>query len=373
MKIAIVAPVFPPYSGGIGNVAWNNARALQKLGHEIIVLTPDYGQPDIAADFKIIKIKPVLKYGNAAFVPALQKLLCEKFDIIHLHYPFFGGAEVVWKAKRGSGWKLVLHYHMDVVGAGLLGLIFRLHTKFILPKIIKAADKIIVTSFDYARHSKISKFLKQNPDKFVEVPNGVDIAEFKPKEKDYQLEKIYNLSNKKIILFVGALDKAHYFKGVNYLLQALAKLGQNVKLIIVGGGGLLNHYQMLAKKLQVDGRVIFAGKVSNADLPRHYNAADVVVLPSIDKSEAFGLVLLEGMACGKPVVASDLPGVRTVVDGAGFTTKPKNAADLAEKIKKILENDELAKKFGEQGRFKVEQKYSWEIIGEKLGNLYKSL
>ncbi|MFA6322217.1 MAG: glycosyltransferase family 4 protein [Candidatus Buchananbacteria bacterium] len=382
MKIAILTSTFPPYSGGIGNVAAFNAKELVKLGHDVTVFTPLY-QPVAkeTKDLKIIRIKPRFKYGNAAYVPKLKKML-KGFDIIHLHYPFFGGAEVVWQKRRRwkkQGTKIVLHYHMDVVGSGLLKSIFSLHKVMLLGRMIKMADKVILTSFDYGQNSDLAKWLAKEPEKFVAVPNGVDTKKFFPMPKDSDLLKKYDLAqNEKVVLFVGGLDKAHYFKGVEFLLEAMARLGQvgyGWRLIIVGGGDLQEYYASIANQLRIHKKTIFTGRVGDQDLPKHYNLADVCILPSVDKSEAFGLVLVEAMACGKPVIATNLAGVRSVVTDNinGLLVEPKNADDLANKINYILNNPAEAENFGRAGLIQARAKYDWQIIGNQLEAIYKSL
>jgi len=118
-------------------------------------------------------------------------------------------------------------------------------------------------------------------------------------------------------------------------------------------------------------KIIFAGGVSDAELAECYNLADAFVLPSTDRSEAFGLVLLEAAACGKPSIASDLPGVRTVVRNGltGLLAKAADADDLAEKIKQLFSNGEEIKKMGETARQMVLEKYGWEkVAAEYLKN-----
>ncbi|MFA6215189.1 MAG: glycosyltransferase family 4 protein [Patescibacteria group bacterium] len=382
MKIAIVTPTFPPYAGGIGNVAAANARELVKLGHEVTVFTPLY-QPvtEEITDLVIKRVKPLFKYGNAAYVPSLKKLLAG-FEIIHLHYPFFGGAEVIWLKSskfKAHGSKLVLHYHMDVVGEGILKLFFKLHNQFILPKIIRMADKVIFTSLDYGQNSNVRNLMAKNPDKFIEVANGVNTEEFLPTEKDKSLLAKHAIEpEEKVVLFVGGLDKAHYFKGVEYLIEAMSRLKQlpyRWKLIIVGAGELQRQYADWAAQLNLEAKTIFTGYVPNQDLPKYYNLADVVVLPSVDKSEAFGLALVEGMSCGKPVVATNLPGVRSVVDDGvnGLLVKIKDEDDLASKINYLLANSEIAGQFGLAARQKAEKQYDWGIIGQKLEQIYQKL
>ena len=140
------------------------------------------------------------------------------------------------------------------------------------------------------------------------------------------------------ILFVGALDKAHYFKGVDVLLKAMRDL--EYKLMIVGDGDLRSYYEAKAKNLGIDDGVVFTGRVSNEELSRYYQSADVFVLPSIDKSEAYGMTLLEAMAHGLPVVASNLPGVRSLVgEDRGLLVEPGDSSDLARVLTEILIDD----------------------------------
>jgi len=407
MKIAQVVCTFPPYPGGIGNVAFYNSLELARLGHDVFVFTSKqpfftppvnglHGGYEEGSLLKIKRLLPLFHYGNAAFLPQLFwqlngfDKLTTSFDIIHLHYPFFGGAEVIWLKKLlNKKTKLVITYHMDVVGRGLLGCFFRFHNKFLMPRIIESADKVIVTSFDYAENSNLAPFLKKRKEKFTEIPCGVLINYFKPREKSQELLLKYNLRKEdKIILFVGNLDRAHYFKGVDYLLRAFAllqkrlgveqirqKQGGRIRLLVVGAGELLPGYQKLARDLGIENKVIFTGFIPNGELAKHYNLADIFVLPSIDKSEAFSLVVLEAASSGKPVIASNLAGVRSVVKEGetGLLVEPRNEGDLAKIISFLLGEEELRRRMGEAGRRMVEEKYSWEKIGKRLEEVYREV
>ena len=154
-------------------------------------------------------------------------------------------------------------------------------------------------------------------------------------------------------------------------MSRLTQATSGWNLVIVGEGELKSRYQALAARLKIESRAKFVGYVAEKDLPKYYNLADVVVLPSIDKSEAFGLVL----ACAKPVIASNLPGVRSVVAEKvdGLLVEPRNIDELANKINYLLLNPELGVKYGKAGRVKVEAQYSWQIIGMQLDQLYQSL
>jgi len=248
----------------------------------------------------------------------------------------------------------------------LLLKVLSLPSKFIFNSLFNNADAITCASLDYIKNSEISKFYKNNDKKFYEISFGVDINKFKPSEQK-------KINNKLNILFVGGLDKAHYFKGLNILLKSLSKLQKdNYKLTVVGSGDLREKYEEQADKLGIKKFVKFAGRVSDKDLPSYYGNADVFVLPSINRCEAFGLVLLEAMACGVAVIASSLPGVRSVFKNNehGFLVNPGDSDDLTSKIKIFLENKDLIKKMGEAGRKLVEDEYDWNKVGKKLDLIY---
>jgi len=128
----------------------------------------------------------------------------------------------------------------------------------------------------------------------------------------------------------------------------------------------------MAVDLKIKDKVIFVGNISNDQLIKFYNLTDIFVLSSISRSEAFGLVLLEAMACGKPIIVSNLPGPRTLVKEGenGFKVKPGDADDLAKKIGLILKDRQLIKKMGENALKLVREKYNWKEIVQKLEKIY---
>lgn len=378
MKIAQVVSTFPPYHGGMGNVAYQIADKLSNLKYDVTVFTPRRGSFDhsLVSYFRISKLVPIFRYGNAAEVFQLV-WRAWGYHVIHLHYPFIGACSgiILLKFLRQRKIKLILHYHMDLVGQGWKSYIFKLYNKIFLPILVKKSNKIIVTSRDYLAESLLAKYQTKYGYKIVEVPNGVDIDFFRPNLPDNILKERFDLKSKKIVLFVGGLDSAHYFKGVNYLLKAVQLLNRkDVKLILVGDGDLKQVYIDLAQSFDIHDQVIFTGYVPDGELIKYYNLCDFFILPSIDKSEAFGMVLLEAMACGKPVIATNLPGVRQVVSEKidGRIVRPKDAENLAEQIKYFLDNPRQIIKYGNAGRIKVLGKYSWSIIVQKIIELYQS-
>jgi len=369
MKIAQITCVFPPYKGGIGNVAHDFSKMLAETGNEITVFTPDYGQIlEEKHDFKIILLKPWLRMGLGSFSPQLFFKL-SNFDVVYLHYPFFGTAEVVWLAKIlfPKKFKLIINFLMDVDSSSFLFKILSLPTRVIRNSLFKRADTIICASLDYVKNSDIAKIYKKYPAKFKEIPFGVDTDKFAPSSQ----KKDSNIKN---ILFVGALDKAHYFKGVDILLKTLSNIQHPTSNIqIVGDGDLKPQYEKQTKELNINDKVEFLGKVPDEELPKVYQQADLFVLPSINKNEAFGLVLLEAMACGVPIIASDLPGVRTVFENGkqGLLAKPADSEDLKNKIEKILADEEKRKEMGKEARILALEKYSWQEVSKKLNKIIK--
>ncbi|OGH78283.1 MAG: hypothetical protein A2469_02195 [Candidatus Magasanikbacteria bacterium RIFOXYC2_FULL_40_16] len=395
MKIAHIVSSFPPYYGGMGNVVFQTAEELKKRGHEVVVYTPQYLEskeikggeenqeeehtPELQEQIDNVKrLTPSFQYGNAARLPQLYEEL-KGFDLVHFHYPFFGTAGIIkrWK-KNNPQIPLVVTYHMDPRGLGWKGMLFKMYSKHYSNRVLAVADKIIASSFDYVNSSEVAQTVKDFPDKWVELPFGVDADRFRPRETPAQLLELYNLDPKiPIVLFVGGMDRAHYFKGIPILLEALSILKKQktpVQALLVGDGELRKEFEFNVKIFGLSEYAKFAGYVSNDDLPYYYNAADIFVLPSIHQGEAFGMVLLEAMASGIPVLASNLPGVRTVAEDGGRVFATSNARDLAESIYGFFINDEDNQlMWREKVRKIVEEKYAWEPIVDKLEEIYNSL
>jgi glycosyltransferase involved in cell wall biosynthesis len=318
-----------------------------------------------------------LKYGNAAHLPELKSEL-DPFDIVHLHYPFFGTANVVrkWKLRHPEK-PLVVTYHMDTRGPGWKGLFFKYYTAFWMPKILDAADCIAVSSFDYAESSNAAKHFRENPNKWIELPFGVNLERFQPRQKSAELIKRYGLDpSLPTLLFVGGMDAAHYFKGIPNLLQALFALKRNsvpIQALFIGDGELREKFIVQAENLGLTECVHFVGRVSVEDLPLVYNLGDLLVLPSVHKGEAFGLVILEAFASGLPVVATDLPGVRTVAEKAGLLVQPNDPAGLAEAIAGYFSTNTDKGAWQKKARSVAEDFYAWGPICERLAEVYAQL
>jgi glycosyltransferase involved in cell wall biosynthesis len=277
----------------------------------------------------------------------------------------------------GAHGKLVVYYHMDAIGSGWLRPFISLHSRLMMPRIIRSADRVLVTTMDYAEKGNLSRLVETRPGLFRELKLTVDIDRFAPGPRDAGLSSRLGLSSSdRVVLFVGGLDRAHYFKGLSKLLLAMTVPElERARLIVVGSGDLMPQYEAEAERLGLRGRAVFAGKVADGELPDYYRLADVLAFPSTDKSEAFGIAALEALSSGVPVVASDLAGVRTIVrDGeTGLRVPAGSASALALAVSRLLEDDELRRKTGESARQMVVREYSdsarmegWSLVLEEL-------
>ena len=233
-----------------------------------------------------------------------------------------------------------------------------------------------MVSKDHAAHCRLAPIFLNRWQDIVEVPNGVDVELFNPGVDGTTIRQHYNIPNDAlVILFVGGLDRAHHFKGVVYLIDAFTLIpDQKALLMIVGDGDLRQQFEQLAALSGVADRVIFTGVVPNEELPPYYTAADIFVLPSFPP-ESFGIVLIEAMACGLPVIAHDIPGVRSVVDdkGNGLLMQPGNKAALVKSIEYLLADPEIRKDIGINAREKAEAKYTWSNAASKLVDIYDGI
>ncbi len=380
MRIAHVTPVYPPYTGGIGNVAYEYAVALARDDNQVTVLTPRYSQATPPSQgragggyqhskVKVQKLKPWYKWGNAALLPQLLWEL-KKFDVLHLHYTFYGAS--IFTALSALIWRkpLIVTYHMKPVADGWLGSIFQIYRLFAEPFVFFAAKIICASSIDYAQSVGL------RPKKLVELPFSVDIDRFHPADASDIRAKHGISKDSKVIVFVGGLDDAHYFKGVDILIESCARLTDDVdwNLIIVGDGNRRGVYEELAEQKRIKNKVHFAGRLSRADLPRYYQAADVHVLPAVNQCEAFGLVTLEAAASGLPSIVSNLPGVRTLVKEreTGLIVPPSDIGALTLALTFMLQKDDLRQKAGQEARVRAEQRFAPGVIYKQLKDVYKS-
>lgn len=369
---------FPPYYGGTGNVCYHNARVLAARGHDVHVYTAAWpGESDDPPGVSVHRLRPGISIGNALLLPGLIRAL-RRFDVVHLHCPFIGGGELATAVARIRRMPLVVTYHNDLAAPGARGALFAVYRRTLAPAILAGARRVAVVADGYAAESPLLGVLARSRDaRLLEVPNGVDTARFHPGVDGAPIRRAHGIPGDAfVVAFSGVLDTAHHFKRLDLLLRAVGGTAVDRPwLLVVGGGSLLPVYRQLAIDSGIGDRVSFVGRVPHADVPSYIAAADVLALPS-DGVESFGMVLIEAMACGRPVIATDLPGVRDVVDNErdGLLVPPGDVAAMSRAIDKFARMPPAVRRaMGAAGRLKVEDRYQWERIGERLEALYESV
>ena len=282
LRIAHVTAVFPPYWAGTGNVAYYNALELARRGHEVHVFTAQYplnGYHD-PEEMIIHRLWTPFRIGNAPLTPTLIWKL-RNFDLIHLHWPFIFGAELTWLTLKFSKTPYVLTYHLDLKADRKW--IFGPYQSFWGTILVRDARKILAVSVDHLKSSMIYPYLKNRPEDIIEVPNGVDTEQFNPTVSGTVIRTHYGIPEGAcVILFVGAMDKAHEYKGVPDLINAFGVLNNSqVWLLLIGSGELLPTYQKLAMNhsLHYHNQVIFTGAKAYNQLPVYLQQLICVYCP----------------------------------------------------------------------------------------------
>lgn len=393
IKILVATTTFPRWKGDTTpSFVYDLTKRLQDIGFEVVVLAPHYYG---AEKFEIMDSMRVYRFSyfyplkyqklcyNGGMLPNLRKSFLAKFqlpvlmmsemynifkiiknekiDLIHAHWIIPSGllcsiAKIILRKK------LIISVHGSDIS-----LIKHPFFKFIGKQILRMADTCTVNSA--ATKNSVLSVVKLSKEPII-IPMGVDLNIFQPFKN---VEVNNNYVKKPCIMTVGRLDKK---KGINYLIDAMPKVIHkfpDVKLVIVGEGPEKDNLINQIKMLSLEGNIYMAGAVQNKELPKYYNRADLFVLPSLE--EGLGVVLLEAMACGTPVIGSDVGGIPDVIiDGKnGFLFKPRDSGDITEKILDCLSNETLLRNFSISGLSIVAEKFCWTAIAEKFSDEYMVL
>lgn len=373
MKICMVSDTYYPYIGGIPEHILNLSRTLRKHGHTVKILTTNFKgkmiktletNHDEEFNFRIGNGLTIRANKSLAIIPfgwrmsdKVEKFFQqENFDIIHIHGSLAPMLPVL--AIRHSNAINVITFHASHPKDGK----YLLFSHLLEPYMDKLHGRIAVSTT--AHDSNMHYF---SGDCRI-IPNAINTELFNPAIKP--LPQFVNSRPK--ILFLGRFEPR---KGLKYLLQSLPIIKEQIPnvLLIICGAGLLGYaYQEYMSK-DIKENIYIAGLITGEERPYYYASCDVFCAPSIGH-ESFGIVLLEAMATGKPVVASDISGFRTVVDDGveGLLAAPREPQAIADCIIQILSDKKLAKTMGDAGRRKA-LAYSWEAITEQVEDYYNEL
>ena len=364
MKIALVSPYDFASFGGVTEHITHLASELQRRGHEVHIMAPAsrsaFGNSPV----------PFHRLGTPVAVPAngsvarismgprlssevKQILASGAFDIIHLHEPMLPALPLaVLRASRATNIGTFHAYRRSnfayFYGKPILRYFFgKLHGRI---AVSGAAREFVAEHF---------------PGSYQVIPNGIDFAHFsKPQPPIEGLD-----DGRPNILFVGRLEKR---KGLSHLLRAWGQVRNAVpdaRLVVVGAGSALKHYQRFVQGRGTDD-IVFTGRVPAADLPRYYQSACIFCAPSTGQ-ESFGIVLLEAMSAGAPIVTTSIPGYREVVtdEQEALLVPPKDADALATALIRLLKDPDLRARLGTAGR-RAAARYDWARVADEVLDYY---
>ena len=361
-----VGKYYPPYYGGIPGYIQLLSEGLK--GHyrvTVLVANTSWQKTEERdEDLHIIRVPRMMELRSTAICPTLPGELRKlQPDLVHLHFPD-PMAHLAF-LRSGINTKLVVSWHGDITRQEFLLHFYRRP----LRKILESADAVIAGSPPFRDGSRILADVRS---KCTVIPYGIDLASYSMTEAiRTHVEKLKPAYGERIVLFVGRL--VHY-KGLEFLLEAMR--GVDACLVIIGTGYLESELRAQAERLGILDRVKIWGGASPSDLVAHLHACALLVLPSINESESFGLVQLEAMACRKPVVSTNLAtGVPWVnQDGrTGFVVPPRDVAALRRAIQQILDNPGLRREFGEAGWRRVESEFTGELHMRRVLELYEGV
>lgn len=339
----MIVSCFPPSKGGVENSSYKLAIGLANSGHHVTVVTSSRGKyvghyVEQMGPLRVIRFPEKYFLFEAPLVPRIAlAALTEDYDILHVHGmtpPMTDLAILFGKIRRKP---VVLTYHNDahLTTPGFFGgIVEAVYSKFAIP-ILALTDRVVSSTQSYAETSPILRhFMK----KVSIIPWGTSaIARRNDDARPYTPTSGSDRNGKKRLLFVGQMKE---YKGVNILLEAVANLnrhGHQVSAELVGAGPHLNSLKSAAHLLKLNDNVRFWGEVSDEVLSQMFDYCDALVLPSLNRREAFGLVQLDAFAAGKTVVASDIAGVKDVARmGKGYLARPNDVSSLVQNISLAL-------------------------------------
>lgn len=366
--------------GGAEIAAYNLITNLSKY-HEINVFTSSINSKYSTESYEHIYIERYGSYfeiGNTKISPNLfRKPLIYDIDIIHGHNSTPPGVIAALNYAKNKDKPLIITHHGCGEFDNKFGSLIRkvglyVYDKFLLDQVFSYADIIISPSEHFVEESK---FLKRFLDKVVVIPNGVNKKDFEILySKEECRTKLGLPIGVNILLFFGSLVRR---KGPDVIIRAMKKIIKivpNTLLIVAGTGNLKESLENLSKKLLIKDNIIFPGFIDESIKPIYFKAADIFILPSTMIGESFGIVNLEAMSCGIPIIASDIGGIPDVVEDGynGLLVQPNNYNMLADNVIYLLENRHIRRKMGENGADKVEN-FSWDKIAKVTKKIYEEL
>ncbi len=378
MKVLHIGKYFSPFKGGMENYLYDTIATLCRRGvkcaalvhhHDLRFKNSDEEFNTDGSHFRVVRAGVILRLLYTPISPMfpllLNKLLKDfQPDVLHIHLPN-PSAICALALTRAKNIPWVLHWHADIVTSSpLMKFIYFIYRPF-ERNLLQRANTIVVTSEAYRDSSEpLSDFLH----KCQVVPLGIDSRRLKSKIDFCSLPVSADERRNLNVLAVGRLT---YYKGFEYLIRATALVAA-AKVSIVGTGDREKDLKTLVARLGLEKRVVFHGCLSDQELIKHFSQCDCVCLPSIERTEAFGIVLLEAMYFGKATLVSDVPGsgMGWIVQGGvtGIKVEPANPESLAKALDYMANNRDIVERMGQRGKQEFERHFE---IGHSTNSLIK--
>ena len=361
-RVLQIGKFYPPHMGGIEtHLEALCAELRDAFDVRVAAANHDAGsRSEVRHGIPVQRLATPFSLGNAPVNPGLVSAIRDaRPDLLHIHLPHPGGV-LALRASRYRG-PVIVTYHSDVVRQRLWSAIFRPF----LDDLLRRAHTIVVTSPAYLDSSAV---LRRHRERCGVVPYGIELSRFDSPDPD-AVSAIRARYGPRLLLAVGRLV---YYKGFDVLIRALASI--DGRLLLIGDGPLREPLQQLARTTGVADRVVFLGELQNESAAPFFRAAEVFVLPSVARSEAFGIVQLEAMASGTPVVNTSLvSGVPWVSQHGvtGLTVPPQDPAALSVAVETLLNDAALRRRLGEAARARVREEFELSVMAGRIARIYE--
>jgi glycosyltransferase involved in cell wall biosynthesis len=362
----------PPYGGIAAHLA-GLCPALVRRGHNVTLVVPGYGRGDGAGEYEGVKLLFLRRGGGVRYIRYVRRLFSVRkalkdlveqagANLIHVH-DLLAGPPIARGLRRRV--PLVFTNHTSVYARWSEGRFGRMKLRLLVGK----PDGIITVSPILLERSRIHR-----PTHLALISSGVDTGRFRPQQPDPQLAARLGLrGSERTALFVG---RPAPVKGLQYLVKAFAEVKARIpgaRLLVAGAGSRAEEEALRGDiaAAGLGGNVILLGRIDNEKLPGYYALADVVMLPSL--MEATSIAGLEAMACGKPLIGTDVGGLPLIIDArrSGLLVPPADPKSLAEAIFELFTDEKARASMGAEGRRRAETLFSWEIVAARTEDFYR--
>lgn len=365
---------FNIFKGGIQRYVKDLSKLQYIKGYEVIIYSSRLDKApknEISNGMVIKRFRSIELFRTPIALGMISEFIKYRFDIVHIHAQFPIIGEIIALIAKLRGIPVITTYHneIELVNTSLLSKIaYNIWSRVMLPLLLNISDSIIVTTHEFLCTSKILADTKYH-NKIHIIPCGLFI-DFNKRQNN-----IIGIGKEGYLLYVGRIKPE---KGLHVLINALYIAKKNnidIKLVIVGEANredeleYKSKLESMIKEYNLIDNVKFVGKVSDEDLDNYYIHAAALILPSLSRLEGFGIVQLEAMKYGIPIIVSDLPGPKSVTNGVAITVRPNDPMDLYKSILAIMYDKRLRQEIKELSMKRVAM-YDWNLIFKRIEELY---